>query len=975
MAGLIIRVVYEGSTYDLDIEKEIPLRLDVSSVENTRIGQYFGVGSQSFVLPGTKENNTFFKHGYTGTTEDIPAFYNSIDGYIIYNGETLLEGQFQLLEIIADEEGYVSYKCQITDTVVQFNDALANKLIKNGNWDYLNHALTYQNIEDSWDDNLLGGSVYYPIAQYGFDEPDQIQQPWFSFGGSPGNYLDNSLTPILAQQLLPAVRVKDTLDVIFEQVGFRYTGTFVNEPEFNQLYILPKAQDRLGIVGEPGELPLCSIANSNNVSVSPGTSTVPFDLEYSDPQNAFDTTTGYYNTSGAGSYTFSVNTSFFNPTAFTGGSVTITLDLMVGTAPSSGTVIASQTVNLDSTYGFNTVFMNLGGTANISAGPNVWVRVTYTINSGSAGNLLLYGFGTRFECTDAPANTLGTTVNMGLQFQGETKSIDLLNGLVQQFNLVITPVEGERRLLSIDTFDTWMRNGEKKDWTDKYNTAVRKSINHTVDEQPKELLLKAADDTDRFSKSAIDADPNYQYGTLRLLADNNLSQGNKKIGDYFAPVVLGGPFTTTTTGTGTSGDGTLQIDQNNNFIFPHLYKFENSTIKSYAFKPRIGYKVTNNFQGSFYIGEPGGSPSQITNSYTTISNVASLPVTDGTKDLHFNNTYTKLTATNNLNGSTTAFTSYWKTYLDSLYWENSNKLVLDIVFSQYEYKDIKLNDKIFIKDTYYRINKISGYNLTSKDTATVELIKLYPAYFEGQAAPQGCDFEVSASYSAAGCGAGPTATPFPTSTPTPTPTSTPSGATPTPTGLPPTPTPVPTSTPTSTAIGPTSTPIPPTATPPTVYYARFVTCDDPGGLIIQVQDSSPIDTSIVLFDNGDCYQWYSSGGTGVDGDIDTFTQYASCEACGIPPTATPAPTAQTCFERQLVSTVTNPAVDPSVMCEGNTRPVFINSSTLSTATQHYANSDCSSLNTGTRYLNELGSGVYYISNNGIISGPYTLNCP
>ena len=37
---ILIRVIYEGSTYDLDIDSGIPLRLDVSAVENQKIGKY-----------------------------------------------------------------------------------------------------------------------------------------------------------------------------------------------------------------------------------------------------------------------------------------------------------------------------------------------------------------------------------------------------------------------------------------------------------------------------------------------------------------------------------------------------------------------------------------------------------------------------------------------------------------------------------------------------------------------------------------------------------------------------------------------------------------------------------------------------------------------------------------------------------------------------------------------------------------------
>ena len=834
MADIIVRVVYEGSTVDLDIDNNIPLRLDISSVENQAIGKFFGVGSQTFDLPGTKENNRFFKHGYTVGATDIPAFYNSITGYIIYNGETVLDGQFQLLEIITDDQGYVTYKCRITDQVVTFNDALGSKLIKNADWSDLDHDLTYANITGSWDNGLLNGSVYYPLAFYGFENPDNIQLPYFSFlpqGTTAGNYLDNRLTPIQASQCLPAVRVKDTLDKIFDQVDFRYTGSFTTGSDFDNLYILPKAEDGLGIIGEPGQLATCYAYASLNQNCLPGTVQVVLDQEQSDPTNAFDTNTWSYSIGSPGNYTFTGQTAFFNPFSFSGnGSVTLTM--MRGTTPGgSGTVISTVTRNLSSADGFNIINLSVGGTVNASSTSKVWVDITFNVVQTSGRDAVtLLGYSTNFQCTTAPAATLGATVNMGLQFGGNTKSIDILNGLIEQFNLVLTPVKGNSKLISIDSFDTWIRSGDKKDWTNKYDTSERIGINHTVDEQPKELFLKNTDDTDRFSKAALESDPNYQYGTLRLIADNNVSQGTRTIGDYFAPTVLGGPFKSDTTGTGTNGDGTLQIDVNNTFVFPHLYKYENSKPVSYAFKPRIGYKVNAQLPKTIYIGPTGGGSYPLNGNYATISNVASLPVTSTTNDLLFNNTYTTFTQTNNLNGGVNAYTNYWATYIESLYWEDSTKVTIDLEFEQNEYYTINLNDRIFIKDTYYRINKISGFNLSSKDVATVELIKLYPAYFDGQT-NEGCTFSVVAVSSDEDCIGNtptpvptfiPTSTPVPTSSPTPTPTYVPGAPTPTP--IPATPTPAPTSTnvpgqPTPSPIPPTGTPVPtstpviPTATP------------------------------------------------------------------------------------------------------------------------------------------------------------------
>ena len=753
MTDLIIRVVYEGNTYDLDIDSNIPLRLDVSAVQNERIGSFFGIGSQTFNLPGTRNNNKFFKHGYTVGATDIPAFYNTVQGFIIANGETLLDGQFQLLEVITDQEGFVTYKCRMTDEAVRFNDAIASKLIKDADFSSLDHDLTYSNIISSWSDGLLNGSVYYPLAQYGFDNPDQIQLPYFSFSGSVGAYLTNPNTPIQANQLLPAVKLKDTLDAIFDQVDFRYTGSFVTGSDFEQLYILPKGQEGLGVVGEPGtEATFQAQVGSNQTVTLGSTDQVLYPVELSDPASAYNTSTSAYTPAATGEHTFSGGVSFFNPVSFQSGTVKVKVTLMIGSTPGgSGTVISSAEREFSSLDGFQTFTVQTTGTYNVgSLGNVVWVDVQYTVVSGSPTSNLTIFYGSTFRCTKAPPQLIGANVNMALQFGADTKTIDLFKGILEQFNLVVTPIKGQTGIVSIDNVDTWIRAGRLIDWTDKFDTATRISINHTIDEQPKELLFKNADDVDRFSKNTLESDPNFQYGTLRAIAANNISQGKKKVGDYFAPTVLGGPFNPSTTGTGTSGDGTLQLDQVNSFIFPHLYKFENQKIASYQFKPRIGYKVTNNFSDTFYIGNPG-SATAITSTYTTIANVSNLPVQIGiSKDLHFNNTYGTFTETGDLDDGVNNFDNYWKTYIDGLYWEDAAKVTLNLEFDPYEFYDLELNDRIYIKGTFYRINKINGFNLSQSDVVEAELIKLYPAYFEGVDLTN-CDFIVSGSQQTGVC--------------------------------------------------------------------------------------------------------------------------------------------------------------------------------------------------------------------------------
>ena len=729
MANIILRVVFEGTTYDLDIQSDIPLRLDVSAIENDRLGSFFGVGSQTFDLPGTKKNNKFFKHAYEIGATDIPAFYNTIQAYVIYDGETLIQGQLLLLEALTDQEGYVTYKVQISDQVVQFKDAIANKLIAEGDWSAYTHTLTSASIVDSWSGNLLSGSVFYPLCDFGSDsKADWPNIPRVATGTTPG-YITTGSTPMQAKQFLPAIRVKDTLDVLFDQVGFTYTGSFVTGSSWENLYILPKATEGLG-AGDAQFNGLEGVGGTVMPQMTSGTTYVLNVQAYSDPGGNFNNSTNTYTVPVSGDYTMSATFTYIvNPVQAGNTPVQFELQFYRNGSP-IGVYDVEQLNYLDAP-----ITQTLPAqTYALTAGDLITCRLT-AFYSGTQLQSFPFRSTWSLPNSSAPTTYEGTTVNMANQWDAQTKSLDILKGLIEQFNLVLTPVYNENNKISIDTFDQWMLQGRFIDWTDKFQTAERVGIRHTVSEQQREIKLANVEDSDRFSKVAQEDTPNFQYGTLRLLSQNNISQGDKNIGTLFAPTVLGSEIQSGSVDE--QGNPTFNLNLASSFVFPHLYKFENAEQKAYKFKPRIGYKATNTLPVPIYIGLPVENI-EVTGQYATLSNVSEIPsVTGSTLDLHFNNTYVPFTGGVNVVSGKTAYTQYWKTYIDSLYWDESKKVTLDIKFNQQEYKDIRLNDKIFIKDQLYRINKISGFNISNKDVATVELIRLYPAYYTAPEVPVG----------------------------------------------------------------------------------------------------------------------------------------------------------------------------------------------------------------------------------------------
>tara|TARA_R110000868_G_scaffold24039_8_gene95595 strand:+ start:1001 stop:4954 length:3954 start_codon:yes stop_codon:yes gene_type:complete len=800
MNGLIVRVLFEGKTYDLDVADNIPLRIDMSTIENTSIGKFYGIGSQTFTLPGTKRNNRFFNHAYQIGVSDIPGFYNTVDAYIIQDGETLLQGQLQLLEVVTSEKNaYTEYNVQVSDSVIQFKDRLASKLLADADWDAYTHIISSASIVDSWSDELLSGSIFYPLVDYGTDDVTK-------YPGQPRIQLDNDYTiggdfpsdgvintpnsPMLAKQFLPAIKLKNVIDVIFEQVGFVYTSEFIDTDDFNNLYVLPKSQEGLGVAGASDNT-LQTVKSDTQlvagVTPSGGASTalVGFNSEISDPGNNYNTSTFLYTTPIIGDYSLSSQITFTNPATST-ANVRVTLQLLnnFGATTILDTkdllVSDSPLQTLSGTFEYSI-------TAGITYG--VQIKIEHIAGAGASNNLNILNYSNYFNVNKAPSSTEGVTVDMSQQWDASTKSIDFIQGLIEQFNLILYPDTIQKNLIHIEPFNDWVSTGVKKDWTEFWNVAEKSSLVHTVAEQPKEILLRNADDSDRFSRLSVETFPNYQYGTQRVIADNTVSQGNKSIGSFFAPIILGSQ--TDSASLDDDGLPTYDLYEGSTLVFPHLYKFENNTQKSYKFKPRIGYKndLTIPNGSPIYIGLPGPANTlniQVTGSYSTISNFSDLPVTQSvTKDLHFNNEYAKLIPFSfNPDYGVDNFSNYWNLYIDSIYWEGASKLTLDVKFNADDYKNIQLNDQVFIKNQRYRINKIKGFNVSHDDVATVELLRLFPSYY---ALDCNFDFEIEVTNT-------PTPTPTESGIPTPTPTITAVVPTPTPT---PTPTQSPTPTPTA----------------------------------------------------------------------------------------------------------------------------------------------------------------------------------
>ena len=817
---LILRVTYDGVVTDLDVDGDVPLRLDISQVDNQDIGEVYGVSSQNFNLPGTNKNNKFFNHGYLESAIDVPGLYDTIECDVLRNGETLLQGNLQLNEVVTSDSGFITYDVTVSNKVVEFNEALKDKFFFEADFTDLDHILTTDNVFKSWlpraSASFENGAIFYPLVDYGFD--DRLTFPTFPRLSADGVAATGSSAnpeyPLSLGQFLPAIGVREVFDKIFDQAGYSYTSSLISSTAFDDLFILFKNQDELGVITDQstdtanlysGFIPPMTIIPSVAGQAYDQEFQLNFSSSVTDPGSNFSTATGYYTAPKDGTYEFETSVNFTNGATTAAQNTTYSTELYVDytssfsdtSFPIGNSVVETSATNGDTfnITGSLPVFLSQGDRATI------FFHVDNGPGSQTATDPSDIFTTSYFKVTGAPLSYQDLPVSMSLQIDEDVKTIDLFKGLLTQFNLVAYPIQDQSKVIALETFDTWMRSGEVKDWTEKYNGAKRISIKNPVSEEPRELRFTNAEDEDRISRIAKDQTPNFQYGTLRTLSNSNLTSGDKEVTSLFSPTPLAPVITSRLD---SEGAVTLNFSPGSSFVVPHLYKFKNNAQESFKFKPKIGYrtywKAGDNRESDLYASQLQyieSASNTVTSflDYSTLSNYEHYPVTSSTKDLLFNSSYQKFA--NNSAGDpivalyptsgSSNFDNYWKNYIDSIYWQDGRKVTMDLFFDEYEYQDIKLNDQIIINNNRYRINKIKGFNLTRRDIVTVELIKLFTRYTP--VIGSGIDPVLPTPT--------PTTTPTPTSTVTPTPTPS-TGAAPTPTS---TPTPTTTPTPTPSGVG------------------------------------------------------------------------------------------------------------------------------------------------------------------------------
>ena len=234
MAG---ELFINGRLVDIDQDAPFPLTFNISDIKDLTARK--GNKSKTITLPGTKNNTALMLSVYTlsatenisGTDSDFVDFDPSIKAECQYYQNGLLEfnGVAQLMSCKL-MNGVWSFDITLVSDTIDYISRLTKIKVNELGWSEYNHALTYDNQQDTWGGTIqLNGSpssnqdsqgwtgqgYYYGLIDYGFTRPSAP-----TFG---------------VEHIPPQVFCYEVLEKAFKYAGITWDSTFLESQLFKKL--------------------------------------------------------------------------------------------------------------------------------------------------------------------------------------------------------------------------------------------------------------------------------------------------------------------------------------------------------------------------------------------------------------------------------------------------------------------------------------------------------------------------------------------------------------------------------------------------------------------------------------------------------------------------------------------------------------------------------------------------------------------
>jgi len=742
----------------VDLYEDIPISLTLQELDVADLQTRKTSFSKIFTIPATANNSNIFEHYYeVNGTEFNPLV--KIPAVVQYRGTDIFNGILRMNSVIVNSVSSIDFEVYLMGDVGDFVSEIKNLTLKDLNYADLNHDYNYDNITLSWEakdndtDGLFGGQIIYPMLNYGllYQGTTGTTPDWtYRFNESKSFSLSGSPVPI--QAFKPAIKVKSVIDRIFQQTSYTVNSEFFDTDYFKSIYMSMFNNGQLGLGNQSSQDVVNqnifkAFSNQMRLQFEGNDKLIPFRFSdlfpggY-DPLNNFSPlNNGRFQAPYQGKYYFNLR---FNYKSHDILQVSGRFGIVVlkGNSPTNLPFLVYQSPQYELGIGFSGLkngSPNLFFDVNMSAGEYIGVFIQEYGSYGAIGisspkgtySILPYddiGIQDTFiqyDLYNAPLLTTGDTVDCKVGMP-DTNVVTFMKDIITMFNLVVVQDETDKSIL-IEPYN-WYFNEEdriERDWTQRLDLNSQYKIEPLSFELSKELNFQYTEGSEEYLNKIFEDENGNTFGRYRYVSDSNLLTGEKNYELSFAPLpttsVLNGP----------------------NFIIPAVYKEENGWRETpYQFKPHIFFWCGNRYaytdkykQLENYWYLLSGSTAVQWSTYPCVSHLSTIDVQIPTlvSDLNFGSTFDFF---GNFNDQPVQFTQYnlydvfWRDYIENNYSNETRRLSGKFFLKPIDLYETNFTDKVWVKDSYYRIEKITDASLIDNELTDVSLIKERSGYYK-----------------------------------------------------------------------------------------------------------------------------------------------------------------------------------------------------------------------------------------------------
>ena len=606
--------------------------------------------TQSFTIPASLTNNGIFKHWYESSIDggfDQRVKYN---GFIEIDTIPFREGGFALNSVNLKDGKPDSYNITFYGNAKSIKDVLREDKLSNLDFSDLNHTFTPAEVISRIESGTE--SVAYPLFAH-----DRL----YSYNDSSATDVTTTTGAIVWNSLFPAVSLATILQKIEDKYGLTFTGAFVNYVQFSKLWMLFKNTESLVVLTEPQKINFTSKTGGTNNEINLTTDEIGF------------------------TQTISVNARNLRiriiPT-----NLTINYSVLIY---KNGVLFNSFNNLLGNTI--NTFFNGSINSQNLNDKYTLYVQSELPINYEA---ILLYSrvFENSFSATNSSQTTV-SNINIG-SFAPELKLIDLMNGLIKMFNLVVIP--SNDTTFELIPLELYYNNGRFNDISGKVGTdsieikktSMYKNINFKY--QNSEAILN-----NKFNE-LFTPSRGYNYGDLTYEQIDSLESSTLTVDLPFENAIY-------------------ERKSDSNF---QTITFKNKDLNNYMPKPLLMYdNGVQDLGGNIVIETITGTTT--INDYRRYSNDID---NGGLITLNWGEEVSQWDLNVASNG---LYQRHYQNYLGNIFNLKGRLLIVKCKFTSVELSRLQLNDRIVIRDKRYTINKFTT-DLTTGET-TLELLTDYRA--------------------------------------------------------------------------------------------------------------------------------------------------------------------------------------------------------------------------------------------------------